>query len=193
MPRIDTRLTYDQFLALGNMLSEINQRLLRHYTPSAVVKIQHWVNERVGGMNPVLLLASNNLNLLHKEILEDPDYARYFTELTFLFFTIAALQDNWVHALANNLSDGLLIDGDDPRLNLIPAPISYTLPGTLMRATGPQNWFLRQIWSAWQTLRYGRAPATLAQLLINNKIVMLLLLIRLYQEPANPKQPPIAA
>lgn len=187
MQRRAKRLTPEQMKASLSSLVEIHERYLRAQPERVRNELEDWVTKHLLNTVSPYLLSEGNLVAIHREVFAHANVSDYLLQLSYAFYAINSSQPNWEQLLAANLSDGLSLDGPDTELNMIPEPMVSMMPVHALRHGQWTGRFTRPWWVLWHWVRYGAAPMTLAGLLASNKVLMLLLMLRMVASTAAPK------
>lgn len=149
---------------------------------SATVKqdlelVEFWQNELL--KHPLIALVRiDALSDIMSQILTKDEIKNFILNLVFRFYAMAGREHDSIERLCVNLSDGISIDGPDPKLALLSKDLVELLPSSMYESPRRNTWYNRILESIRRTKRI-----TLTEVLVHNKIFVILLLLHLSLSP----------
>jgi hypothetical protein len=122
---------------------------------------------------PHTLFRPDSMNLLFEQIFKDESVRQLYTSILFQFYLLAGTGQNYLHNLCLTLEDALTVDGPLTEKNVLPNVFSTSMPLVFYRSSY-ESWTDRLI--SWVT---RDTRITVAEFLLNNKIVVIALLMQL--------------
>lgn len=167
------RLTSKEISDAKEQLMQINDSLVEEMNEIEAERYRVWLNKIVV-LNPVAILRPDHVVSIRDDLFDaDPTLGFHVLELTMRFFTQSGDRDDFIECLANNLCDGLHLDGPYPSYSTLPTAWLTSMPMTTFKRGSWANWL--RVLCRWMNIEVINTQ----EFLLSNKYLMVILLMRM--------------